>query len=96
MATVSTSVDQAAIEAAIDAFTEALGAEAVLTSTDELREYRDPYDYKGSDTYTASAVVTPRSVEEVQAVLAVANRLGVPLWTVGHGRNNASAARRRA
>ncbi|HEY1777178.1 MAG TPA: FAD-binding oxidoreductase [Solirubrobacteraceae bacterium] len=89
MASVSTSVDPAAIEAAIAALTETLGAEAVLTSAEQLREYRDPYDYKGSDTYTASAVVTPRSVEDVQAVLEIANRLGVPLWTVGQGRNNA-------
>jgi hypothetical protein len=42
MATVSSSVDQDAIEAAIAALTETLGAEAVLTSADELREYRDP------------------------------------------------------
>jgi 4-cresol dehydrogenase (hydroxylating) len=81
--------DEAAAAAAIAELVETLGAEAVLTSSEDLAGYRDPYDYRGSDTYTASAVVTPRSVEDVQAVLAVANRLGVPLWTVGQGRNNA-------
>jgi 4-cresol dehydrogenase (hydroxylating) len=89
MATISTPVDQAAVEAAIDAFTQALGAESVLTSADELREYRDPYDYKGSDRYTASAVLTPTSVEEVQAIVRIANEHRVPLWTFGQGRNNA-------
>ena len=54
-----------------------------------MREYRDPYDFQGSDDYTAAAVVTPRSVEEVQAVLRIANELRVPLWTFGQGRNNA-------
>ena len=73
----------------MEALRSELGADAVATSEEELREYRDPYDYKGSDEYTASAVVTPRSVEDVQAVLRIANELGVPLWTFGQGRNNA-------
>ena len=89
MATVVRGVDDSVVERAVEAFVEALGADAVLTSEDELREYRDPYDYKGSDQYTASAVVMPRSVEDVQAVVRIANELGVPLWTFGQGRNNA-------
>ena len=89
MATVLRGVDENAVKDAVGAFVETLGADAVLTSEDELREYRDPYDYKGSDEYTASAVVTPRSVEDVQAVVGIANEFGVPLWTFGQGRNNA-------
>src|SRR5579863_8300295 len=82
-------VEARAVEAAIAALTEALGADAVLAGADDVREYRDPYDYKGSDEYTASAVVQPRSVEDVQAVVRIANEFGVPLWTFGQGRNNA-------
>src|SRR5215471_4278191 len=89
MAAVLTGVSENAVAGAVEAFVEALGAEAVLTSEDELREYRDPYDFKGSDEYTASAVVMPRSVEDVQAVVRIANEFGVPLWTFGQGRNNA-------
>jgi 4-cresol dehydrogenase (hydroxylating) flavoprotein subunit len=89
MATVVRGVDDSAVERAVEAFVEALGADAVLTSEDELREYRDPYDYKGSDEYTASAVVTPQSVADVQAVVRIANEFGVPLWTFGQGRNYA-------
>ena len=85
----SVELNEAAGERAIEALRVALGADAVLTSSENLREYRDPYDFKGSDEYTASAVVTPRSVEEVQAVLRIANELRVPLWTFGQGRNNA-------
>jgi FAD/FMN-containing dehydrogenase len=81
--------DEAAVAAAIPALVEALGADAVLISAEDLSAYRDPYDYKGSDAYTAAAVVTPGSVEEVQEVLRIANRFGVPLWTFGQGRNNA-------
>jgi 4-cresol dehydrogenase (hydroxylating) len=82
-------LNEAARERAIEALVVALGADAVLTSEQDLREYRDPYDFQGSDDYTAAAVVTPRSVEEVQAVLRIANELRVPLWTFGQGRNNA-------
>src|ERR1700729_2616285 len=82
-------VDVTAVQTAIAALVEALGADAVLAGADDIREYRDPYDYKGSDRYTASAVVTPRSVEEVQAVVRIANEHGVALWTFGQGRNNA-------
>jgi len=89
MAAVLTGVSESAVAGAVEAFVEALGAEAVLTSEDDLREYRDPYDFKGSDEYTASAVVMPRSVEDVQAVVRIANEFGVPLWTFGQGRNNA-------
>ena len=49
MATELRRVDEAAVEAAIGALARALGADAVITSPDELAEYRDPYDYKGSD-----------------------------------------------
>jgi 4-cresol dehydrogenase (hydroxylating) len=87
MAIATRRVDETAIEGALAALVAALGAENVLASEAELQEYRDPYDYKGSDEYTGSAVVTPRSVEDVQAVVRVANEFRVPLWTFGQGRN---------
>ena len=89
MSGVSEVADGVALEHAIAALASELGADAVSAEEQEVREYRDPYDYKGSDRYTASAVVTPRSVEEVQAVVRIANEFRVPLWTFGQGRNNA-------
>ncbi len=80
-------LDDNAVAAAVEALTEALGPDNVLTSAEQLREYRDPYDYQGSDEYTGSAVVTPNSVADVQAIVRVANESGVPLWTFGQGRN---------
>ena len=77
-----------AIERAVAAFAAVLGAEKVLRSAEDLREFRDPYAYEGWTDYTASAVVMPTSVEEIQAVLRIANETGVPLWTHGQGRNN--------
>jgi 4-cresol dehydrogenase (hydroxylating) len=88
MATTTQRVDETAVQRATEAFARALGEENVLTSEAELREYRDPYDYQGSDEHTASAVVTPASVEDVQAIVRIANEHRVPLWTFGQGRNN--------
>jgi 4-cresol dehydrogenase (hydroxylating) flavoprotein subunit len=87
MATTIPRVHETAVHAALEAFVKALGEDGVLTSEEDLREYRDPYDYKGSDEYTGSAVVTPRSVEDVQTIVRIANEFRVPLWTFGQGRN---------
>jgi FAD/FMN-containing dehydrogenase len=76
------------ITRAIEAFTDALGADRVLTDSEALREFRDPYAYKQSDEWDASAAVSPTTTEEVQAVVRIANEHGVPLWTIGQGRNN--------
>ena len=75
-------------EEAIGRFVELLGADAVLTEPDDLVDFRDPFWIPGDDTYAPSAVVMPSSVEEVQAVVRIANELGVPLWTTSQGRNN--------
>jgi len=74
---------------AVEALVAALGADAVLTSEEELRQFRDPYSFPGWDDLTASAAVLPSSVEEVQAVVRIAHEHGVPLWTHSQGRNNA-------
>ena len=84
-----------ALSAAVDGFTAALGSAAVLTSEAELAEFRDPFAHAGWDDYTASAVVMPTTVEEVQAVVRIANEHGVPLWTHRQGRNNGYGGPRR-
>jgi 4-cresol dehydrogenase (hydroxylating) flavoprotein subunit len=74
---------------ALAAFAEALGPDAVLTSPDDLRAHRDPYSFAGWNEFTASAVVLPATVEQVQAIVRIANEHRVPLWTFSQGRNNA-------
>jgi 4-cresol dehydrogenase (hydroxylating) flavoprotein subunit len=81
-------VSENALTAAIAAFAAALGPEHVLSSAEDLREFRDPFQHATWDVYTASAVVQPESVEEIQEVVRIANRYRVPLWTHGTGRNN--------
>jgi 4-cresol dehydrogenase (hydroxylating) flavoprotein subunit len=76
------------IASAIDEFVSALGRDSVLVG-DDVDEYRDPYSYPGWDDFTASAVVLPETVEQVQAIVRIANEHRVPLWTFSPGRNNA-------
>src|ERR671937_1098042 len=73
---------------AIDDFTAVLGSAKVLTSDEDLREFRDPFQHAAWDDYTASAVLMPTTVEEIQALVRIANERRVPLWTHGTGRNN--------
>jgi 4-cresol dehydrogenase (hydroxylating) len=73
---------------AVEELAAAIGAEKVFTDEVTLREFRDPFQHESSDAYSPSAVVMPETVEEVQAILRVANEHGVSLWTHGQGRNN--------
>ena len=88
MTTTSTTVSEESLAAAIDEFVRALGAARVLSGEAELLEYRDPFQFATWDENAASAVVMPESVEEVQEVVRIAGRHGVPLWTLSAGRNN--------
>jgi FAD/FMN-containing dehydrogenase len=76
------------IDRALDAFAAALGDDAVVADREALLEFRDPYTYRGSDEFDASAMVMPTTVEQVQAVVTIAGEHGVSLWTFSQGRNN--------
>ena len=66
-----------------------VGAEWVFTSDDDLKLYRDAYSpFWGEDEEReASAAVAPQSVDEVQAVMRVANAHRVPVYPISTGRN---------
>lgn len=64
-----------------------LGDDAVLGPGSDLSAYEDPYAFGMPEEFRSSGAVLPRSIEEVRAVLAIANQRGVPLWTVSLGRN---------
>lgn len=76
-------------DAALLRFREVLPADAVHVDPVDLAELRDPYWPASDHTFEASAVLYPSTVEEVQAVVRVANEFEVPVWTSSQGRNNA-------
>lgn len=77
-----------------------VGAEWVRTEREAVDEFKDPYWIPGDDTFAASAVVQPGSVAQVQEVMRIANRWGVPVSPHSQGRNlghgGASPSRRGA
>jgi 4-cresol dehydrogenase (hydroxylating) len=85
---VSAGISEGDLASALDGFAAAVGAEHVLTDEADLREFRDPFAYETWDEYTASAVVLPDTVEEIQEIVRLANLHKVSLWTHGTGRNN--------
>jgi 4-cresol dehydrogenase (hydroxylating) len=89
MATALTShLSEESLALALDSFRSALGSEAVIAGEDELREFRDPFAFAASDDYTASAVLMPETVDEIQQIVRIANEHKVPLWTHATGMNN--------
>ena len=75
-------------ERAIAKFQAELGPGGVLTTPAEVSEFRDPFAFPDWNEFQPSAVLMPTTVEEVQAILRVANEHKVPLWTSSQGRNN--------
>jgi 4-cresol dehydrogenase (hydroxylating) len=72
----------------LDELGAAVGAEHVLLEPEATREFRDPFWYATWDDFEASAVVQPTTVEEVQAIVRIANEHKVPIWISGVGKNN--------
>ncbi len=78
----------ASVAAAIAELREALGPDGVRTGEADIAQFRDPFAHPSWRRFEPSAVVQPAGVEEVQAVLRVANAHKVPVWTSSQGRNN--------
>lgn len=72
--------------AALKAMQDALGSEHVLTTAGDMADHGDPMGPPG-EWYRPGAVLMPGSVEEVQAVVRIANEHGTPIWTSSQGRN---------
>jgi 4-cresol dehydrogenase (hydroxylating) len=67
----------------------ALGKEWVLTSDEDLHPYRDHFSYikDQPNELIPSAAVGPDTVEQVQAIVRIANRYKIPLYAISTGKN---------
>jgi (+)-pinoresinol hydroxylase len=76
-------------EAALRAWREQVGAEWVFTSDADIALFRDAYSpYWGEpEERVASAAVAPTTVEQVQAIMRVANQYRIPIYPISTGRN---------
>jgi 4-cresol dehydrogenase (hydroxylating) flavoprotein subunit len=73
---------------ALDAFRSVVDADGLITADGALQEFRDPFSCPQWGDFVPSAALLPGSVEQVQAIVKVANQFKVPLWTSSQGRNN--------
>jgi len=74
---------------AVAAFRAAIGADWVYIDPEDLDPYRDSYStvWGRPEERQAGAVVAPATVEQVQAVVRIANRHRVPLHPISTGKN---------
>tara|TARA_R110001592_G_scaffold363372_2_gene686300 strand:- start:180556 stop:182139 length:1584 start_codon:yes stop_codon:yes gene_type:complete len=81
-------VSESSFNKAIDEFRAIVGAEWVFIETKKVDLYRDAYTpMDPEDDFYASAAVAPKSTEEVQAIVGVANKYKIPLWSISTGKN---------
>lgn len=70
-------------------FANVVGDEWVFSSDADVGLYRDAYSpLRGTaEERLASAAVAPKTAEEVQAIVRIANEHGIPLYPISTGRN---------
>jgi 4-cresol dehydrogenase (hydroxylating) len=78
-------VDEKTFERALSAFRKAIGDGWVLSNPEDLQKF---HEVKGDERFVPSAVLSLGSVEEVQAIVRIANETGVPLSPISTGKNN--------
>ncbi len=80
MATLPPGVDSRSFESALTEFRQAIGSEWVFSSDEDVALYRDAYSpmWNEGNELVASAAVAPETTEEVQAIVRIANRYGIP------------------
>ncbi len=80
-------VSRAAFEEALTALRSIVGPRNVFADDDQLIGYNDHFAMKPLEEHAPSGAVAPTSVEQIQRILGVASRFGIPVWTISTGRN---------
>lgn len=80
-------ISPAQFDRALQAFAGVVGKDWVLATDLDRDTYADVYAPGPETDFPASAAVAPGSVEEVQAILRLANQHKIPLWPVSRGKN---------
>ncbi len=89
MATLPPGISNEVFSNALSRFEAAIGSEWVFKSDEDVALYRDAYSpERGEPTERlVSAAVAPDSVEQVQAIVRIANELKIPLYPISTGKN---------
>ncbi len=79
-------IDPARLAAALREFRAAIGADNVFDDDADRIAYSDHFA-PDETRHRPGAALAPATVDDVQAVLRIANRHGVPLWPISRGKN---------
>ena len=80
-------VSQRRFDQALQAFAGIVGEQWVLASEQDRITYLDGFALTDPDDMMPAGGLAPASVDEVRAILRVANEYGIPLWPVSTGKN---------
>lgn len=80
-------VSEADFDAALARFREILGADSVLTESDQLAAYSKIMMAGDDADYIPSAALLPTTTEHVQEIVRTCNQYKVPIWTISTGKN---------
>jgi 4-cresol dehydrogenase (hydroxylating) len=80
-------VSEGTFRKALEAFAAVVGKEWVLSSEEDRNSYLDPFAPGNAQEHASPAAIAPKSTEEVQAIVKIANQYRIPLWPVSTGRN---------
>ncbi len=73
----------------LKAWRDTVGSDWVFTSPEDVGLYRDAYSpyWDEPEERVASAAVAPETLQQVQAIVRIANQYRVPLYAISTGRN---------
>ncbi|KAI1858291.1 uncharacterized protein JN550_012822 [Neoarthrinium moseri] len=77
-------ISREVFEVVVEAFASIVGRANVATGED-LLNFTDPFT--PNNKFTPSAAVCPKNIVEIQAVLEIASKHSIPLWTCSRGKN---------
>jgi 4-cresol dehydrogenase (hydroxylating) len=80
-------VSPAQFDAALQAFAGVVGKDWVMAGDADRDAYSDVYAPGPAEQWPASAAVAPASVDEIRAIVRLANEHKTPLWPVARGKN---------
>jgi len=80
-------VSAQAFDQALNRFAGIVGSEWVLATDQDRDTYLDAYALGDGSDHVAAAAVAPQTVDEVQAIVRIANELKIPLWPTARGKN---------
>jgi 4-cresol dehydrogenase (hydroxylating) len=82
-------VSEADFADALRQWTDIVGAPWVFTTSEDVALYRDGYSpaWDEETERVASAAIAPDTVEQVQAIMRIANQKRIPIYPISTGRN---------